>query len=252
MKTLIFIIGFAQLFAASVAFAQKNWVPDVPKATQLFENKFGKLSPNDRIEATAYRDYYAVRNDDLGDTPAYFDSNFTYVANLNMKRGWRAATAEGVTKEALDKRLAVLAKDIPTEKFLRIERGSAPVFVMFSAPDCPYCKRLELALEREKISYYVAPSGMSPQARVSAEAAYCSPSPAKTWSGLFRGIRPSSSRKDCVYPLDEITDFSYFFMHKDNPVWPQIIFANGENIPSNPDELILEAKKRLAAGIVFK
>jgi hypothetical protein len=41
-------------------------------------------------------------------------------------------------------------------------------------------------------------------------------------------------------------------MQRDNPVWPQIVFANGEIGHHDGDKLILEAKKRLKAGIVFK
>lgn len=252
MKRLFFILCLAQVLAASVVYAQTTWVPDVPKATQVFERELGKLRPQNRIEATAYRDFYALRSNDAIVFPAYFDESFSNVCNLAGAKGWAALTPEAATSDAVKKRWAGFAKDIPTEKFLKIERGSAPVFVIYSSPDCPYCKLMELALEKQAFSYYVAPAGLSEKGFADSEAAYCSNQPANAWNGLFHGVRPSSIRQNCDYPKDAIEDFGFMFATKAGPISPQIIFADGARFTGTASNLIPEIKKRLKAGIVFK
>lgn len=254
MKRFVFSIYLAQALTASVVCAQTTWVPDIPKATQVFERELGKLRPQNRIEATAYRDFYALRSNDPMVAPAYFDVSFSNVCNLAGAKAWAALTPEAARPDAIKKLRAGFVKDIPTEKFLKIDRGSAPVFVVYSSPDCPYCKAMELALEKEAISYYVAPAGLSEKGFSDSKAAYCSNSPSKAWKALFHGIRPASSRENCDYPKDAIVDFGFFFATtKTGPGSPQIVFADGTyRFGWQESEMLPEIKKRLKAGIVFK
>ena len=252
MKRFVFSIYLAQALTASVVCAQTTWVPDIPKAIQVFEREVGKPLPPSRIEATAYRDFYALRVDDPTVSPGFFDMSFSTVFNLVGAKGWAALTPEGARPDAIKKRWAGFVKDIPTGKFLKIERGSAPVFVVYSSPDCPYCKAMELTLEKEAISYYVATAGLSEKGYADAKAAYCSNSPAKAWNGLFHGVRPSSIRQNCDYPRFAIDDFGIFFAVKDVPSSPTIVFADGVRFTGQASEMLPEIKKRLKAGIVFK
>ena len=219
---------------------------------QVFEREVGTPRPPSRIEATAYRDFYAFRVDDPTVAPGFFDISFSTVFNLVGAKGWASLTPEGATPGAIEKRWAGFVKDIPTDKFLKIERGSAPVFIVYSSPDCPYCKAMELALEKEAISYYVAPAGLSAKGFADSKAAYCSNSPAKAWAGLFHGVRPASIRQNCDYPRVAISDFGVFFNAGPTPKSPTIIFADGTVFKWKQSELIPEIKKRLKAGIVFK
>lgn len=186
------------------------------------------FGPDDYIEPTAYDGFYAIRSDQLGRTQRYFDEKFTSLLNIPAETGMMSTTDEGASIDGVRSLRKRLARQIPLNKFINIKNKTGHVAVVYSAPDCSYCKEMEKALQEKGISYYVAPTGLSDAGMKLAVQAYCSVEQEKAWSQGFTGKITVPSLERCVYPRKEAMDFAYLFMVRTSvPPTPLIVFPDG-------------------------
>lgn len=83
---------------------------------------------------------------------------------------------------------------------------------VFTDPDCPFCKRLEVDLkdvDNVTISYFMLPiDRIHPKARAKAGAVLCAPDKAKAWSDLIANDKLDPSAPTCLLPIDQISKFA--------------------------------------------
>lgn len=96
---------------------------------------------------------------------------------------------------------------IPLNHAIQFGTGARRL-VVFSDPDCPFCKRLEHELAQLKdVSVYVLPYPITqshPQASERARAIWCADNPAQAWRDyLLEGRMPVQFKADCQAPVTE-------------------------------------------------
>jgi hypothetical protein len=194
----------------------------------------------DYVTETAYDDFFAVRNDAHERTFRYrqhagvsSDSSkqISWYVNVPGKKGIVYFRPAGVDQEQERLKLfAGHAADIPTENFIKIKNSTGYLAVIYSAPDCPYCIRLESELEKRGISYIVAPTGLTEKSEALVKQIYCSEDAALQWKTIMARKPPKIVlRADCKFPLRDIDDFGFVF-HQDptpGPSTPFVVFRDG-------------------------
>lgn len=113
---------------------------------------------------------------------------------------------------------------------IAIGTGSRKLYV-FSDPDCPFCHRLELDLEKLKdVTVYVFPfpiPSLHPNAATVAESIWCAKSPALTWRAyLLNKIPPASAT--CDNPIARNIQLGETLRIQGTPA---LIFEDGTLVP---------------------
>jgi thiol:disulfide interchange protein DsbC len=112
-----------------------------------------------------------------------------------------------------EKRMAELSKidfsQLPLDKAIKVKRGDGKrILAVFSDPDCPYCKKLELELAKlDNVTIYTfimpIPS-LHPDAQKKAVQIWCQPKPDVAWNNwMLRGKMPPTV-KDCTNPIADV------------------------------------------------
>ena len=99
---------------------------------------------------------------------------------------------------------------LPFADALKEVRGTgARAFAIFSDPDCPYCRRLEVELKGMTdvtIHTFLMPiASLHPQARAKAIAIWCAQDPIAAWHSFMWNEKAPSLLKagqDCQHPVD--------------------------------------------------
>lgn len=118
-----------------------------------------------------------------------------------------------VQKDLTAERLAKLNKiewtHLPLANAIKTVKGNGKRQVaVFSDPDCPYCKTLEVNLENlDNVTIYTflfPLASLHPQAEAKAVAIWCSKNPSATWRGLMvKAEEPGSLKADCKNPIKD-------------------------------------------------
>ncbi|MCP1659246.1 DsbC family protein [Neisseria perflava] len=138
------------------------------------------------------------------------------------------------TRESLtDERTAELNKidfaSLPLDKAIKEVRGNGRLkVVVFSDPDCPFCKRLEHEFEKMTditIYNFMMPiASLHPDAARKAEVIWCSPNRTKTWTEWMRHGKTPATVKICDNPVTETTSLGEQLGFTGTPT---LIFPNG-------------------------
>lgn len=135
----------------------------------------------------------------MGQNIAYVDESGRY---FMIGRLFDMQTRTDITTETRERITPrVEWATLPLEDAIRY--GSGPTkLAVFSDPDCPFCRQLELELEKlEGVTVYVFPypiASLHPSAARTAHAIWCAPDRAQAWrSYLLRKQPPPLPSADC-------------------------------------------------------
>lgn len=149
------------------------------------------------------------------------------------------AEADTIIRDALAK--------INTEKLIKLKYGNGRnKFIMFSALDCPYCKKLEANLERLKGSLdatiYLVPTSLqrSPREAEQVQRIWCSPDPARAWNEARFQQRLPASATDCGLSL---LDSEALAMFANATKTPAVFAADGMRVNAWGDTSDSELKR---------
>lgn len=210
-----------------------SWTPDVAAARAAFERETGApLRAGFRIEPTVFPRYYALRSDTPGRSGVYFRDDMQWSANLRSA-GWSLAGGAAPSPEALMRWQQEQVRALPLARLVKVERRTPFVAVIWSAPDCPFCRRLERSLEEAGASVYLAPVGLAEDGFLRSAQVYCAADPGAAWrmamgeqvgSGMQAPARPG-----CSYPRDLLVDIG-FFLGRGRLATPIVVFADGSTV----------------------
>ena len=122
---------------------------------------------------------------------------------------------------------------LPFDQAIKIVKGDGKrKMVVFSDPDCPFCKKLEKEMEginNVTIYTFLFPiASLHPNAGERAKAVWCAPDRAKAWTDLMlKGIEPKNGAA-CDTPLAKIAELGKKLRVNGTPA---IIFADGRMVP---------------------
>jgi thiol:disulfide interchange protein DsbC len=157
-----------------------------------------------QISKTAVPGIYEVV---MGQNVAYSDESGRY---FFFGRLFDMEQQRDLTEPRMQEVGTIDVSTLPLELAIKSVRGSGRrTLVVFSDPDCPFCKRLEQSLEKVgdvTIYTFVYPlSQIHPDARRKAIAVWCSADRDAAWRAwMTRGVEPAAPAKDCVHPVDRI------------------------------------------------
>lgn len=209
------------------------WTPDAAAARATFERTTGApLRAGFRIEPTVFPRYYALRSDVAGRPSAYFRDDMQWTANVRSA-GWSMAGDAPPAPGDLQRWQREQLRAVPLERLVKVRRSTPFVAVIWSAPDCPFCRRLERSLEESGASVYVAPVGLAESGFARSAQVYCAADPGAAWRAAMGEAAATgsatASRPGCAYPRAMMTDIG-FFLGRGRLATPIVVFADGSSI----------------------
>lgn len=169
-----------------------------------------------------------------------------FIGNLvNLK------TQENLTKKRAEALAFVDFTQIPlAQAIVKVKGDGSRKLVVFSDPDCPYCKQLEKELAfLDNVTIYTMLyplEELHPDARKKSAAVWCSTDRAKAWDELMLyGKEPAAAADECKTPLDEISKVAQRLSITGTP---GLVFENGKLVPGTLkteqiEELLKAARK---------
>jgi len=152
-----------------------------------------------------------------------------FVGNLvNLK------TQENLTKKRAEALAFVDFTQIPlAQAIVKVKGDGSRKLVVFSDPDCPYCKQLEkelALLDNVTIYTMLYPlEELHPDARKKSAAVWCAADRARAWDDLMLyGKEPAAAKDECKTPLDEINKLAQRLSITGTP---GLVFENGKLVP---------------------
>ena len=144
-----------------------------------------------------------------------------------------AKTQRNMTEQRLKSVMRVKFGELPLEDALKVVKGDGKrKLVVFSDPDCPYCKRFEQELQGVSdvtIYTFLYPiESLHSSAVAKSKAIWCSPDKSKAWDDyMLRGTSPKNDGK-CETPVDK-----NIALAKKLRIFgtPALIFEDGRMVP---------------------
>lgn len=186
--------------------------------------------PKARVESVVKSPYLGLYEVVIEGQVVYTDEGFNYLFDGNIIE---TASLANITEQRRQKLSAVKFDTLPLDLAIKNIRGSGKrKLVVFSDPDCPYCKKVEKDLAKLKdvtIYTFLYPiESLHPAASEKAVAIWCSADRVKAWDDLMlRGIAPGAD-KTCKTPIDEIARLGQKLKINGTPT---LIFADGQRVP---------------------
>lgn len=187
------------------------------------DTKIGKISPAPipGLFEVVVNGINVMYTDDQGEL-AFFGNM------VNLK------TKENLTKKRAEELAFVDFSQIPLKQaIVKVKGDGSRKLVVFSDPDCPYCKQLEKELAfLDNVTIYTMLYPLvelHPDARKKSEAVWCSPDRAKAWDNLMLyGKEPAAAKSKCKTPIDAINAVA---QRLNITGTPGMVFQNGKLVP---------------------
>ena len=139
-------------------------------------------------------------------------------------------TDRNVTEQRMRKLTVLKVRDLPPLNMAikRVKGDGKRQLMVFSDPQCPFCKKLEVELDKiSNVTIYVFPFPLEakfPGSVGLAKSIWCSTDRAKAWEDwMLRALRPSG-RTDCANPVDQMDAFA---TKLNVDTTPTLVFADG-------------------------
>lgn len=158
-------------------------------------------------------------------------------------------TRQSLTKKRSEELAFVDFRAIPLDKaIVKVKGDGTRKLVVFSDPDCPYCKQLEkelALLDNVTIYTMLYPlTELHPDARRKAELVWCAADPVKAWDNLMLfGREPEPNGSTCATPIDDIATLAGRLYINGTP---GMVFENGRLVPGVLQATDIEDQLRLA------
>jgi thiol:disulfide interchange protein DsbC len=238
MKRTVFALIAALLAATACA--------DEASLKKTIETAYPKIKVQS-ISKTPYAGLYEVFFDGQ---IFYTDEKFSFL--IAEGRLVDTKTKRDVTSDRLEQLMRVDTGTLPMDKAIKVVKGDGSrKLVVFSDPDCPYCKQLEQkslsAVNNVTIYTFLFPlQDLHPDAANKARAIWCAPDKGAAWQNwMVNGQLPQSAAENCNAPIQEITGLGRKLGISSTPT---LVFANGQRVPgalpAEEVEKLLDAASR--------
>lgn len=178
------------------------------------------------ITKTPFNGMYEVF---LGDEIIYTDEKLSFL--IVEGRLIDAKTRKNLTAERMEELTKVDFNTLPLSQAIKVVKGNGSrKLVVFSDPDCPYCKQLEqqslLGLNNVTIYTFLYPlEALHPDAANKSKAIWCSPDRAKAWQEWMLNDQLPKGNAVCNTPVEETADLGRKLGVRGTPL---LIFSNGK------------------------
>ncbi len=138
----------------------------------------------------------------------------------------RLSDQQNLTKALLVQQNSIDWKKLPLQDALKTVRGTGKrQLVIFSDPNCPYCKQLEVELKKlNDVTIYTFILPLKAQSVRPSQQVYCEANPAQAWEDLIaKSLSPRASQP-CANPIQRNLKLAKSLGLNGTPA---IIFSNG-------------------------
>jgi len=200
---------------------------DEASLRKAIENAYPKMSV-ESIVKTPYAGLYEVY---MNGQIVYTDEKFSFlIAEGHLVD---SKTKKDVTTDRLADLSKIDFSSLPLDQAIKVVKGNGSrKMVVFSDPDCPFCKRLEQNelsnITDVTIYTFLMPlDQLHPDAANKAKAIWCSADRVKSWQDwVFNGQLPKKSA-NCDAPLDKVAALARKLGVTSTPT---IFFADGKRM----------------------
>ncbi|CAG0972209.1 putative thiol:disulfide interchange protein DsbC [Methylophilaceae bacterium] len=218
-----------KMFAALifVAFFSHNAMADEAGLKKAIEAAYPKVNV-EKITKTPYGGLYEVF---LDGQIVYTDEKFSFL--IAEGRLIEPKTKRNITAERLEDLTRVDFSKLPLDRAVKVVRGNGSrKLVVFSDPDCPFCKRLE---QKELINMtditvytFLYPlEQLHPDAANKSKAIWCAPDRAKAWMDWVLNNQLVKGSTSCETPIDSLAELGKKLGVASTPT---LIFADGKRM----------------------
>lgn len=182
----------------------------------------------DSIKKTQYGGLYEVF---IGGQIVYTDEKFTFL--IAEGRLIDAKTKRNVTGERMEELTRVDFSKLPLDKAIKVVRGNGSrKLVVFSDPDCPFCKRLEqkelAGITDITVYTFLFPlDKLHPDAANKSKAIWCSADRAKSWMDWVLNNKLVKGSTNCENPVESLAKLGQELGVTSTPT---LIFADGKRM----------------------
>lgn len=216
----------SHIFLSALMLASLSVHAGEKEIRKALQDKFPNMEMSS-ISKTPYGGLYEVVVDGQA---AYTTADGKYlilgnVIDLQTKRNLTAARNTKLSE--------VKWGTLPLDKAIKEVRGNGSRKVaIFSDADCPYCRKLEVELEKltnVTIFTFLYPvEGLHPDAVPTSKRIWCESDRLKAWKAYMLRAEMPKSKGDCPNPVDETIELGNKLRVNGTPT---IIFENGQRIP---------------------
>ena len=172
------------------------------EGVESLEKRLKDLYPATQIERVQTSEISGLYEVMMGKNSAYTDATGRYFVFGHL---YDMKTQRDLTAERMDKQQRINFAQLPLDDAIKTVHGKGErVLVVFSDPDCPFCKRLEPELDKlNNVTLYTFPyplESLHPESPNKAVAVWCAPDRARAWADLMKtGKAPAT--KNCDNPI---------------------------------------------------
>lgn len=213
------------LLAGMMAF---NALADEASLKKAIEATYPNLKVQ-KITKTTYAGLYEVF---LGEEIIYTDEKFSFL--IAEGRLIDPKTRKNVTGERMEELTKVDFNSLPLNQAVKVVKGNGSrKLVVFSDPDCPYCKQLEqqglIGLNDVTIYTFLYPlQELHPDAANKAKAIWCAPDRTRAWQDwMLNGQLAKPAAAGCNTPVEESMDLGKKLGVRGTPL---LIFSDGRRV----------------------
>ena len=196
--------------------------------------------PGDKVESLKKTPYFGLYEVVVGGGLFYTDEKASYFFSghvIDPKTG--QSLTDGRLQQIKETR-RISIDSLPLELAIKAVRGNGKRrVVVFSDPNCPYCKRLEAELSKvTDVTIYTLLYPVLNGSVATASAIWCSTDRLKAWDDfMLKGVAPTS--KVCETPIDRIIQAAQKHSVSGTPT---LIFADGSVAPGMIAAEMIEKK----------
>ena len=178
--------------------------------------------PNIQVSNIQTTEMPALYSGSLDNQIIYLDENAQYMLVGSMVR---LKDQKNLTKDLMLQQNSVDWKQLPFKDAIKTVKGTgkSQLFI-FSDPNCPYCKRLEVELDKlNDVTIYTLIYPLKSQSITVSKQVWCDPNQAYAWKNLLqKNVQPKE--KTCANPIERNLELGKKLGIEGTPT---LIFGNG-------------------------
>ena len=189
---------------------------------ETLKNNLNQQYPNihvGNIQATEMTGLYSAS---LDQQIIYLDETAQHMFIGSMVR---LKDQKNLTKDLVLKQNSIDWKQLPLKDAIKTVKGNGKQqLAIFSDPNCPYCKKLEVELDKlNDVTIYTFICPLKAQSLAVSKQIWCDPNQAYAWKNLLqKNVQPKE--KSCANPIDRNLELGKKLGIEATPT---LIFGNG-------------------------